>query len=163
MLTRRTLIHGAMAGAGLAMLPRSHAEALGQSLQSSDLIYLTPIQSNGTESSCQSEIWFVWDGADIFVCTGTKSWRATAPGLGLDHTRIWVGDMGNWTRTNGRYKTLPKVEAKTSVISDTAVHKKALAMFGKKYPLAWLRYESEFTEGLADGTRTLLRYQPDSI
>ena len=168
MLKRRTLIQAAITGAGLSLLPfsllqKSYAEEIGKTLQDSDLIYLTPIQSNGNESSCQSEIWYVWDGSDIFVCTKSTSWRATAPGVGLNHTRIWVGDMGNWTGTDGKYKTLPKIEAKTSIVTDTAVHKRALAMFGKKYPFAWIRYKSEFTNGLADGSRTLLRYQPISI
>ena len=160
MLKRRTFMQAAIAGAGLSLLPKSHADTVGKALQDSDLIYLTPIQSNGKESSCQSEIWFVLEGRDIFVCTGTTSWRAKAPGLGLSQTRIWVGDMGNWKRTNGKYKTLPQMEANTSIITDTAVHKRALDMFGEKYPFGWIRYESEFTEGLADGTRTLLRYQP---
>ena len=41
--------------------------------------------------------------------------------------------------------------------------KRALDMFGNKYPLEWIRYRSVFTDGLADGSRTLLRYTPLSF
>ena len=35
-----------------------------------------------------------------------------------------------------------------------------LELFGDKYPISWLRYKSIFTDGLADGSRSLLRYRP---
>lgn len=167
MLKRRRLMQAAVAGAGLSLLPFVKAAAVPEKLQSqlqkSDLIYLTPIQSNGMESSCQAEIWYVWDGSDIYVCTDTRAWRVRAVAKGLDQTRIWVGDIGNWKRANGKYKSLPKIETMSSIVSDTSVHANALEMFGKKYPIGWIRYGSEFTEGLADGSRTLLKYHPISV
>ena len=160
MLKRRTLIQGTLAGIGASMLPAAQANELHQQLQESDLIYLTPIQSNGRESRCQSEIWYVWDGTDIFVCTETTTWRARAAASGLDHTRIWVGDLGNWKNTDGAYKALPSIDAATSVVSDETVHAKALDMFGDKYPLGWIRWGSTFRKGLASGSRTLIQYRP---
>ena len=167
MLTRRTLMQAALAGTGLSLLPFLKAEVLPGKLQSllqeSDLIYLTPIQTNGKESSCQAEIWYVWDGSDIYVCTDTTAWRVRAVARGLDRTRIWVGDLGNWKRSNGKYKTLPKIETMSSIVTDETIHAKALEMFGEKYPVGWIRYGTVFREGLASGSRTLLKYHPTSV
>jgi hypothetical protein len=171
MLKRRSLVKVAAVGAGLSLLPFSRPASsaaqlpkdLQRELQQSDLIYLTPIQSNGLESSCQAEIWYVWDGSDIYVCTDTTAWRVRAVAKGLDRTRIWVGDLGNWKRTNGKYKALPKLETTSTIIKDESVHARTLKMFGKKYPIGWIRYKSAFTEGLASGSRTLLKYHPASV
>ena len=160
MLKRREFIHHAIALAGLTLAAPSMAQDISGELEDSDLIYLTAIQSNGKDSRCQAEIWFVWDGQDIFVCTNTSAWRTQAIAKGLEHSRIWVGDLGNWKGTDGAYKTLPMIEASSSIIADKAQHARALELFGDKYPISWLRYKSIFTDGLADGSRSLLRYRP---
>ena len=165
MLNRRELVQFSLMAMGLAGLPKAfsaaYSEEIGTQLQSSDLIYLTPIKTNGKESSCQSEIWYVWDGLDIYVCTKSKSWRARASTLGLEHTRIWIGDLGIWTKAD--YKKLPRISAVSSIISDPMTHHKALEMFGSKYPLGWLRWGSVFKKELANGERSLIRYRPLSI
>lgn len=170
-IKRRKLLQYSLLGSGIAAFPKLFAEKpfpekpfpekIGSTLQSSDLIYLTPIQTNGQESSCQAEIWFVWDGLDIYVCTKTASWRATAPRLGLEHTRIWIGDLGVWTKA--KYKELPRIEAVSSIIEDPMTVHKSLEMFGKKYPLGWIRWGSTFKKELASGERSLVRYRPVSI
>ena len=160
MLKRRTVLQGAIASVAVSLLPPASANSLYEDLAESDLIYLTPIHSSGKESSCQSEIWYVWDGTDIFVCTDTTTWRVKAVIRGLQHTRIWVGDLGNWKNTDGKYKTLPQLEASSSIVRDTAVHARALDLFADKYPIGWIRWGSTFRKGLATGSRTLLRYQP---
>lgn len=165
MLNRREILQFSAMGIGLSALPSTYgasiSQDIGAKLQSSDLIYLTPIKTNGKESRCQSEIWYVWDGLDIYVCTKSKSWRATASRLGLEHTRIWVGDLGVWTKAD--YKKLPRISAVSSIISDTKAHDKALEMFGDKYPVGWLRWGSVFKKELANGERSLIRYRPVSI
>ena len=103
----------------------------------------------------------MWDGLDIYVCTKTASWRATAPRLGLEHTRIWIGDLGVWTKA--KYKELPRIEAVSSIIEDPMTVHKSLEMFGKKYPLGWIRWGSTFKKELASGERSLVRYRPVSI
>ncbi|MBL4681564.1 MAG: hypothetical protein JKY88_12685 [Pseudomonadales bacterium] len=161
MLNRRELLQFSLMGLGLSGLPKAFSAEISAQLQSSDLIYLTPIQTNGKESSCQSEIWYVWDGVDIYVCTKSKSWRAKAPKLGLERTRIWVGDLGIWTKAD--YKNLPRISAISSISSDPVTHRKVLEMFGEKYPLGWLRWGSVFKKELANGERSLVRYRPLSI
>ncbi len=164
MLYRRTLLQAVIAGVGLAGFPYLSAAGLPRNLKEelddSDLIYLTSIQSNGRESRCQSEIWYVWDGSDIYVCTDTNAWRVKAVAKGLNRSRIWVGDLGNWQRTDGEYKNLPRIEALASIVTDESVHSMALDRFGSKYPFGWIKYGSIFRDGLASGSRTLLKYQP---
>lgn len=163
MITRRKFLMttGSVAVvAGFPYLARA-SQNLQSAMQDSDLIYLTPIKSNGEESSCQSEIWFVADGTDMYVCTATSSWRAQAPREGLDKARVWVGDVGVWTRSDGAYKDLPSVMTEVTVIDDKAIQEKALDLFGDKYPLQWIVYGPRFRNGLEEGTRTLLRYRPN--
>ncbi|MEM7017795.1 MAG: hypothetical protein AAF512_10725 [Pseudomonadota bacterium] len=162
--SRRKFVQASVAVAGSLVLPpvwgKDKAD-LPQLLQQSDLVYITPIKSDGEESRCQAEIWFVYFGDDIYVCTDTDSWRAAAPSKGLEQARIWVGDVGVWTSSDGRYKELPQLETTADIIKDAEVHKQALESFGKKYPVGWLRWGSAFKDGLADGTRSLIRYRPN--
>ncbi|MFT7688787.1 MAG: hypothetical protein ACI9FB_004152 [Candidatus Azotimanducaceae bacterium] len=158
---RRELLKHSLILAGIGAFPRLFAQEINSQLQSSDLIYLTPIKTNGQESSCQSEIWFVWDGLDIYVCTKTASWRAAAARMGLEHTRIWVGDLGVWTKA--KYKTLPRINAVSSIIDDPMTVHQSLEMLGDKYPLGWLRWGSIFKKEMASGERSLIRYRPVSI
>ncbi|MCZ6500966.1 MAG: hypothetical protein O6945_00460 [Gammaproteobacteria bacterium] len=166
MITRRTLIKLSVSAPLLTIVPTSVLSKIGtdggikSAMRDSALIYLTPIQSNGDESSCQAEVWFVNDGIDMYVCTSSKSWRAQAPARGLNRARVWVGDLGSWKRNNGKYKQLPQVDAEATVVSDDAMTQKALDLFGDKYPVQWIVFESRFRNGLADGSRIMLRYRP---
>ncbi|MBD3649012.1 MAG: hypothetical protein HUJ31_16525 [Pseudomonadales bacterium] len=162
MWKRRKVLKAAGLGmmAGLAPRVVLASDTLPEGVHSSDLIYLTPIKSNGEESSCQSEIWFVTDGTDLFVCTGTESWRAQAPRKGLTRTRIWVGDLGNWRGTDGKYKRLPQLEATAGIVDDKAQQDEILDLFGDKYPVSWVVYGPRFRSGLEDGSRTMIRYRP---
>jgi hypothetical protein len=96
-------------------------------------------------------------GADVFVCTATSSWRSQAPRKGIANTKIWVGDLGNWRRAD--YKSLPTVNAVCSIESDATVIEAALNQFGRKYVSEWSRWGPRFRNGLADGSRTMLRYR----
>ena len=170
MLTRRNILSGGLT-VGLAgfLHPRvlhaqsqkeTQIEALKKALVESDLVYLTPLRSDGSESRCQAEIWFCYDGADLFVVTASDAWRAQAVRRGLTDARIWVGDLGNWKRTEGRYRQFPAVETRASFVDDGEMQKTVLDLFGDKYPLSWLRWGPKFRNGLADGSRVMLRYQP---
>ncbi len=164
MLSRRNLI---LAGCSVLVTGLSTRASLAakrptlqESISASDLIYITPIRSDGRESRCQAEIWFVPDGPDMYVVTAYDAWRAEAVKKGLTQARIWVGDVGNWGRSKGKYKSLPQIEATASGITATETQEKILKGYGKKYPASWLVYESRFRNGLADGSRVMLRYRP---
>ncbi|HJN49604.1 MAG: hypothetical protein QF828_10905 [Pseudomonadales bacterium] len=164
MINRRNLMVAGCSALVAGLLPRGSIAAaqptLQQSIDESDLIYITPIRSDGQESSCQAELWFVPDGKDLYVVTEASTWRAKAVTKGLSRARIWVGDLGNWRNSNGKYKTLPQMEASASGTISPDTKEKILKGYGKKYPVSWLVYESRFRNGLADGSRVMLRYRP---
>ena len=142
-----------MAGAALPL----RAQGIPDAADTSRLIYLTPIKSNGGESRCQAEIWFVRRGADLYVVTAEDTWRARAVEKGLNRARIWIGDVGVWS-DDGRYKALPAVTATASVVRDGGTHAEILEVFGGKYADEWGTWGPRWRRGLADGSRVMLRY-----
>lgn len=167
---RNVLILGgaaAAAAAGAAMLPprlmaveATGTAALDRALQESDLIYLTPLHAGGRESTCQAEVWFVADGGDAYVVTATDAWRARAVKQGLSRARAWVGDVGVWSDSDGAYRRLPATEVEATLITDATTHERVLERFGDKYSLEWVMWGPRFRNGLADGSRVMLRYRP---
>jgi hypothetical protein len=135
-------------------------DATRAALEKSPLIYLSPLKTDGTESTCHGEVWFVQDGEDLLVVTAADRWRARAVGRGLDRARIWVGDFGRWKWSLGRYKKAPNFLVKGRFDADASVAERALEAFGAKYPDEWDKWEPRFREGLADGSRVLIRYRP---
>ena len=140
--------------------PIAGPDALAALLAGTDLVYLTTLRRDGSESRCQAEVWFVADSTDIFVVTAAGAWRARAVAAGLPQTRIWVGDLGVWTRTEGRNRDLPQVDASAEIVTAPAEHERVLALFGSKYPVSWVLWGPRFRKGLADGSRVMLRYRP---
>jgi hypothetical protein len=134
--------------------------ALLAAMDESDLIYVTPIKSNGAESSCQAEVWFSHIGTTMYVVTAVDAWRTRAIRKGLTRSRIWVGDLGVWGNTDGRYKNLPMVDAVANIETDPIAQARALDAMGDRYPLEWVVWGPRFRNGLSDGSRVMLRYQP---
>jgi hypothetical protein len=165
LITRRMLLVGAALGAAALWLPR---RALGDeapkpsplqvALASSPLVYVSPLGKDGSESTCHGEVWFVTDRADVMVVTAADRWKARALAAGRDRARLWVGDFGVWTRSGGKFKSAPSFEAKASFEKDAAARARALEAFGRKYPAEWDQWGPRFREGLAEGSRVLIRY-----
>ncbi len=132
---------------------------LQTALNESDLIYLAPIRTDGRESRCQAEVWFVHHESDLYVITASEAWRAQAIGKGLTRTHIWVGDVGAWGDSNGAYRELPQIEAVGSQVKDAESQNSVLNAMGDKYSLEWFVWGPRFRNGLADGSRVMLRYQ----
>lgn len=154
-MQRRTFIKQGALLAGASLVP-----GILRAAQESDLIYLSPLKSNGALSSCQAEVWFVQDGSDMYVVTANNAWRARAIAKGLTKTQVWVGDVGQWQSSDGKYKDLPALQANASQVDDPAEHSRLLTKFGSKYSSEWGSWGPRFKRGLADGSRVLLRYQP---
>ena len=168
MLTRRRLlgVAGSITAAGL--VPRGVRaldglpEASRAALIASDLIYLTPIKSNGDESSCHAEVWFAFDGTDLFLCTSSDAWRARALASGLNSARLWVGEFGLWTKSAGKFREGAELIATGAVESDPAGIEHGLDLLGAKYPVQWVIWGPRFRNGIADGSRVMLRYRPST-
>ncbi|MCZ6619970.1 MAG: hypothetical protein O7E57_17770 [Gammaproteobacteria bacterium] len=163
MITRRTALawgSTVFVLGGVTRTTSANDVSLERAIEESDLIYLTPIRSNGTESRCQAEVWFVADGGDLFVVTDSNTWRAHAPRLGLDRARVWVGDLGTWGDTDGKYRFLPRLEMVATQVRATDVIERVLERFGDKYAMEWVVWGPRWRSGLADGSRVMLRYRP---
>ena len=89
-----------------------------------------------------------------------NAWRARAIGRGLAKSQVWVGDVGQWQRSDGKYKNLPSLVANGSQVDDALEHVRVLEIFGGKYADEWGTWGPRFRNGLADGSRVLLKYQP---
>ena len=168
-LSRRSFLGVAAASGAALLLPPERLradeafalpDATRAALEKSPLIYLSPLRSDGTESKCQGEVWYVQDGAELLVVTAADGWKAVAVRRGLDRARIWVGDFGRWKKSDGRYKTGPTFLAKARFDAEDSVIEAVLAAFGAKYPDEWDKWEPRFRKGLADRSRVLIRYRP---
>jgi len=128
-------------------------------LATSPLVYLCPTRADGSDSRCQAEVWFVPIDGEVFVCTSAKAWRARAVDQGLRRARLWVGDFGPWKQSDGAYRSAPHLVVEGSLETDAAVRTRALTAFGAKYSAEWTTWGPRFHDGLADGSRVLLRYR----
>ncbi len=168
-LSRRCFLEGGaagllLAGLGPATLLRADASVLGpahrKAMAESPLVYVTPLRSDGSESRCHAEVWFVAEGDDILVVTNPERWRAAAIQKGLDRARVWIGDHGVWKKSEGRFKRAPSLVVRGRIETDADAHGRALEKFGAKYADGWSKWGPRFRKGLADGSRVLIRYSP---
>ncbi len=171
-ISRRAFLRGAAALSGAALLPASLArsgdaafapsKAAQAAIETSKVIYISPLKSDGEESACHAEVWFDAEGSDLFVVTKPECWRFRAIERGLDRARIWVGEFGVWKRSNGAFRQAPTFLAQAAhVSSDAAAAKRTLQAMSAKYANeGWDTYGPLFKQGLADASRVLLRYRP---
>jgi len=166
-IDRRTFLQlGAATGAALLAGPRlaladdsfAPPEALSAALSTSPLVYISPLRSDGAESRCHAEVWFVDVGGDVLVVTDAKRYRARAVKAGRTQARLWVGDHGVWTVSDGAYLKAPSALGEGSIAASSD-HAEALAAFGAKYPAEWGKWGPRFEKGLGEGSRALLRYR----
>ena len=160
MVNRRVVIVGA-ALAPLALFGRRLLAGSG-TFETSKLIYITPIKSDGEESRCKAEIWFAHHAGDLFVVTPPDTWRAKAVAQGLTRARLWVGEYGVWTRSDSAFREAPMHMATATLEEDAKVRAAVLAQLGEKYADdGWSTWGPRFEKGLADGSRVMIRYRPD--
>ena len=166
MITRRTILAGISLAPAFPLLTRAawagEAATAAVGLDSSRLVYLTPIKSNGEESRCKAEIWFAHDAGHVYVVTPPDAWRAEAVRQGLIRARLWVGDFGVWTRSNGAFRQAPEHMATATIEEDASVHARILEAMGGKYAATgWSNWGPRFQKGLVDGSRVMIRYALD--
>ena len=166
MLRRRAFLAGL---AALPFVPLRGARAAGPSdearraLETSGFVYVSPLRSDGSESTCHGEVWFGWLDGRVVLITGSERWKARALAGGLDRARIWVGDHGPWKRLGVKQETFrqaPRFEARARRSSDAALLDRLMAEFRRKYPDEIGKWEARMRQGFADGGRTLIAYEP---
>lgn len=132
-------------------------------LETSRYVYVSPLRSDGSESTCHGEVWFAWlDGAAV-VTTATSTWKVRAVARGLDRARVWIGDHGRWKRMLGRneaFREAPQFEARARAFQDPELLDRLLANYEKKYPKEIGRWAPRMRAGHANGTRILIAYEP---
>ncbi len=84
-----------------------------------------------------------------------------AIGKGLTKARLWVGDHGVWG-SGDAWKQSPTSLADATLETQASAHEHALSLFGSKYTREWSSWGPRFKNGLADGSRVLIRYRPTS-
>lgn len=129
-----------------------------EELKTSELIYLTPIKSDGEESKCQGEVWFVYLDSEIYVTTASDAWRAEAIRKDLTQARIWIGEYGPWSRAKEKYKEAPELMLEGSMFDDKEKFAEILEAFNEKYPGEG-QYPRVFKEEIEDGKRVVLKYE----
>jgi hypothetical protein len=92
--------------------------------------------------------------------SATGAWRCRAIAGGLTRARLWVGEYGNWQKSDGKYRQAPQLTAVGTRVDDNSEQARVLDLFGDKYRLEWVVWGPRFKNGLADGSRVMLRYSP---
>jgi hypothetical protein len=166
--TRRELLGGSLVGAGLLLLPprvwadKALAPKTVQELEKSPLVYISPLKKDGSESRCHGEIWFAWDRESVVIVTSKDSWKARALARGLERARIWVADYGRIRfGQSDKLAKAPRFDALGKLESDPEAFARVLPIYARKYPDEWAsKWEARFKQGMADGSRVLIRYTP---
>jgi len=162
LIDRRAFLGGSLS---LLLLPTALARAaeLEEALRTSRFVYVSPLRSDGRESTCHGEVWFAWLDGAVVITTGRSSWKARALAGGLDRARIWVGDFGRWKQLLSRsqdFRRGPSFEARAERVEGEALLDQLLASYDRKYPDEIATWRERMRRGYADGSRVLIRYQP---
>lgn len=121
---------------------------LVRALESSPYVYIATQRKDGAFGT-PAEIWFMYDQGAVWMASPTSAWRAKRIRAGRATARIAAGT-----------KDGPTFTATGSFVRDPAAYERLYAAYAKKYPQGWPKYEARFRDGLKDGSRVLMRYQP---
>jgi hypothetical protein len=170
---RRGFLLGAAGAAAWLWAPRSGAaeaaaaaaalpEATLRLLESSKFAYISPLRSNGSESTCHGEVWFGWLDGTVVVNSRRGTWKNRAlRDHGLELARVWVGDHGRWKAgSDEAFRKAPHFDAKARFEKDKALLDRLLALFEEKYEGEFDRWREDMRTGIYSGQRVLIRYEP---
>ncbi|MDJ0787579.1 MAG: hypothetical protein QNK05_12290 [Myxococcota bacterium] len=171
MIKRRDFVVGGVAAAALAGVPTLFVrQALAKDLPAksllddSEFVYISPLKSDGAESTCHGEVWYGWLDESVVIVTSKDSWKARSLAKGLDTARVWVGNHGRWkgglgTR-NEAFRKAPSFDAKLERSQDESLLERLMVLYRTKYPGEIGKWEPRFRDGFASGERVMLRYRP---
>ena len=121
---------------------------LQQTLDSSKYVYIQTERRDGSFSKA-AEIWFMPYQDAVWVVSPATTHRVKRIQAGKTKAKVWIG------KSDG-----PSFDAQGSIVKDPEINKVVLDTFAKKYADSWSSYEKSFRDGLADGSRVLIKYAP---
>ncbi|HJY80967.1 MAG TPA: hypothetical protein VKK81_07795 [Candidatus Binatia bacterium] len=121
---------------------------LQKALDSSKYVYIQSTRKDGKLSK-PAEIWFMPYNGAVWVASPPTTYRVKRIQAGQTKAKIAIG------KTDG-----PSFNAKGSIVKDPEVNKVLFEVFAKKYGSGWSSLEEKFRDGLADGSRVLVKYEP---
>jgi len=144
LVLRRTRAAAADAPSGAGKFSAEQEKLLADA----QFVYIQSTRKDGTLSK-PAEIWFaVMDGA-LWVGSSPDSWRAKRIRWKRPQARIAIGSVSG-----------PAFTATGAFVHDATLEKRFCDQLAVKYPAKWPSWEKSFREGLASGTRVLIRYTP---
>ncbi len=133
-------------------------------LEKSPFVYVSPLKSDGSESTCHAEVWFGFLDGAVVLNTGRDRWKSRSVKRGLDRARIWVGDHGRWKgllgSRNEDFRKAPSFVAKAELVTDVNVSERLLGVYDSKYPEEIGEWRDKMRAGVKYGERVLIRYTP---
>ena len=149
----RGLFFAALVIALGGMKTPAHSASLSAELQkaldNSKYVYIQSTRKDGKPSKA-AEIWFMHYKGAVWVCSPVTTYRVKRIQVGQTKAKIAVG------KSDG-----PSFTAKGSLVKDAEVDKVLFETYAKKYGGDWSSYEKNFRDGLANGARTLVKYEPE--
>ena len=130
-------------------------------LAESEFVYVSPLLSNGRESTCHGEVWYAWLDDSIVLITAKTTWKARALSRGMNSARIWVGDHGRWKgwfRNNEAFRQAPSSDAVASIDNDASLLDQLMKVYETKYPEEFSEWEDRQRSGFRSGVRIIIRY-----
>jgi hypothetical protein len=124
---------------------------LQQALESSKYVYIQTERKDGTLGS-PAEIWFMFHDDAVWVVSPTTTHRVKRIEAGRTKAKIAIG------KTDG-----PAFNATGSIVKDPAANEVLFETFAKKYADGWSSFENTFRDGLANGSRALIKYEPTEM
>lgn len=121
---------------------------LQKALDSSEFVYIQSSRKDGTLGK-PAEIWFMHYQGAVWVASPVTTHRVKRIQDGQTKAKVSIG------KTDG-----PSFNATGSIVKDPEINKVLFATLAKKYSEGWSSYEKTFRDGLADGTRVLIKYEP---
>jgi len=143
--------------------PKPIDPKLRKALETSQFVYVSPINSNGRESRCHGEVWFGFIDDSVVLITSTQSWKVRALVRGRNRARVWAGSYGRWKRLvgyNESFRKAPSFEAEARFVRDDALLEKLLETYDRKYPDEIRRWRKRMRDEYLAGTRVIIRYTP---
>ena len=141
-----------LAGMLLSARPAQSASLspeLQKALDSSKYVYIQSSRKDGTLGKT-AEIWFMHYKGAVWVASPIITHRVKRIQAGQTKAKVAIG------KPDG-----PSFTAKGSLVKDPEVNKVLFENFAKKYTDGWSSYGKSFQDGLADGSRALIKYEPE--